>query len=69
MMMRDATIEEQESVERYIKSISEPVFTKKHLKSFFEELEKLSFMVDLGQTETYAVRLVDIEDVLINQFK
>ena len=39
------------------------------LKMIFAELEKKSFSVDLGQTETMAVRLVDIEDMLINQFK
>ena len=35
----------------------------------YQELEKKSFKVDLGYTETDAVRLVDIEDILINQFK
>lgn len=67
--MRDATKEEQESIQKYIDSISEPLFTKQDLIKFFEELDKLSFKVDLGYTETSAVRLVDIEDMLINQFK
>ena len=35
----------------------------------FEELDKKSFSVDFGQTESMAVRLVDVEDMLINQFK
>lgn len=42
---------------------------KEQLKQFYQELEKKSFKVDLGYTETDAVRLVDIEDILINQFK
>lgn len=67
--MRDATKQERESVNNYIKSISEPLFTKEQLKKFYQELEKKSFKVDLGYTETDAVRLVDIEDILINQFK
>ena len=67
--MRDATKQERESVNNYIKSISEPLFTKEQLKQFYQELEKKSFKVDLGYTETDAVRLVDIEDILINQFK
>ena len=67
--MREATKEERESVDNYIASISEPVFTKKQLKQFFEALERMSFKVDLGYTETDAVRLVDIEDMLVNQFK
>ena len=67
--MRDATKQERESVNNYIKSISEPLFTKEQLKKFYQELEKKSFKVDLGYTETDAVRLVDIEDILVNQFK
>lgn len=67
--MRDATKQERESVNNYIKSISEPLFTKEQLKQFYQELEKKSFKVDLGYTETDAVKLVDIEDILINQFK
>ena len=39
------------------------------LKAIFTELEKKSFSVDFGQTESMAVRLVDVEDMLINQFK
>jgi hypothetical protein len=45
------------------------LFTKEQLKKFYQELEKKSFKADLGYTETDAVRLVDIEDILINQFK
>ena len=67
--MRNATKQEQESVNDYTKSISEPLFTKEQLKQFYQELEKKSFKVDLGYTETDAVRLVDIEDILVNQFK
>lgn len=67
--MREATKEERESVDNHIASVSEPVFTKKQLKQFFEALERMSFKVDFGYTETYAVRLVDIEDMLVNQFK
>lgn len=67
--MRDATKQERESVNNYIKSISEPLFTKEQLKKFYQELEKKSFKADLGYTEKDAVRLVDIEDILINQFK
>ena len=36
-------------------------------KTIYEELEKKSFAVDLGQNETEVVRLVDIEDLLLNQ--
>ena len=67
-MMRDATKDEQECIQRRIDSISEPIFTKEDLKKFFRELDKLSFRVDTGYSETWAVRLVDIEDILINQF-
>lgn len=67
--MRSATKEERESIDKYIKSISDTVFTKEDLKGFFNELDKLSFKVDIGYTETAVVRLVDIEDMLINQFK
>lgn len=38
----------------------------KSRKSIFEELDKKSFPVDMGHTETKAVRLVDIEDALLN---
>lgn len=69
LKMRDATKEEQESINKYIKSISEPVFTKNQLKQFYEVLSKMSFKVDLGYTGTEAVRLVEVEDILINQFK
>ena len=34
--MREATKEERESVDKYIASISEPVFTKKQLNSFLK---------------------------------
>lgn len=54
---------------RHIENLTEPLFTKEQLKQFYQELEKESFKVDLGYTETDAVRLVDIEDILINQFK
>ena len=54
---------------RYIENLIEPLFTKEQLKQFYQELEKKSFKVDLGYTETDAVRLVDIEDILVNQFK
>ena len=54
---------------RYIENPIEPLFTKEQLKQFYQELEKKSFKVDLGYTETDAVRLVDIEDILVNQFK
>ena len=54
---------------RYIENLTEPLFTKEQLKQFYQELEKKSFKVELGYTETDAVRLVDIEDILINQFK
>ncbi len=39
------------------------------LRMIFTDLEKESFSVDLGHTETMAVKLVDVEDMLINQFK
>lgn len=66
--MRNATKQGQKSVN----NISEPLFTKEQLKQFYQELEKKSFKVvkiDLGYTETDAVRLVDVEDILVNQFK
>ena len=63
--MRDATKQERESVNNYIKSISEPLFTKEQLKQFYQELKNKSFKL----LETDAVRLVDIEDILVNQFK
>ena len=46
-----------------------PLFTKNKLKQFYEVLSKMSFKVDLGYTETEVVRLIDIEDMLVNQFK
>ena len=67
--MRNATKQERESVNDYIKSISEPLFTKEQLKQFYQELKNKSFKVDLRYTETDTVRLVDIEDILVNQFK
>ena len=63
--MRNATKQEEKSVN----NISEPLFTKEQLKQFYQELEKKSFKVDLGYTETDAIRLVDVEDILVNQFK
>lgn len=54
---------------RYIENLTEPLFTKEQLKQFYTELEKQSFKVDLGHTEIDSVRLVDVEDILINQFK
>ena len=61
--------------EHYKKAAMQPIevmqrlFTKEQLKQFYQELEKKSFKVDLGYTETDAVRLIDIEDILVNQFK
>lgn len=63
--MRNATKQEEKSVN----DISEQLFTKEKLKQFYQELEKKSFKVDLGYTETDAVRLVDVKDILVNQFK
>lgn len=54
---------------RYIENLTEPLFTKEQLKQFYQELEKKSFKVDLECTETDAVRLIDIEDILVNQFQ
>lgn len=45
------------------------IFYADDLKKIFKMLERLSFKVDLGYTETYVVKLVDIEDALINAFK
>lgn len=63
--MINATKQENKS----INDISYPLFTKEQLKQFYQELEKKSFKVDLGYTETDAVRLVDVEDILVNQFQ
>lgn len=49
--------------------MEEENLTLEDLKLLFAELEKKSFSVDFGQTEAMAVKLVDIEDMLINQFK
>lgn len=54
---------------RHIENLTEPLFTKEQLKQFYQELEKKSFKVDLGYAETDAVKLVDVEDILVNQFK
>lgn len=54
---------------RNIENLIEPLFTKEQLKQFYQELENKSFKVDLGYTETNAVRLVDVEDILVNQFR
>lgn len=62
--MRNATKQKN-----YIKNVSELLFTKEQLKQFYQELEKKSFKVDLRYAETDAVRLVDVEDILVNQFK
>lgn len=63
--IKNSTKRENESVN----DILEPLFTKEQLKQFYQELEKKSFKVDLGYTETDAIRLVDVEDILVNQFK
>ena len=44
-------------------------YDREKFARIYQELEKKSFKVDLGYTETDAVRLVDIEDILVNQFK
>lgn len=36
-------------------------------KELYQELDKKSFTVDMGQNETRAVRLVDVEDLLLNK--